>query len=179
MAIQKYFKTARNSLSKYYIQSLAWLRSPHVGNLTLTNFQFLMRNIGTVVTWETGKWNRSAKYTGSENKTAPLILGPISNGPTPNVPELTDSEFFYVDESFEFNKTPGNPQDTPFIIRGIATALTVCLSEPVFGELPYSRNRFYAARFCNHVLEIAAQPASLSLTLPTIIPGSSLSQKTE
>jgi len=158
MAIQTYFQKD----SDYHNHSLSWLRSPHGADPTLTNFQFLMQNVGSVVAWKTGAWNTSADYTRVRNRTERLILGPINSVTIEgrNCPLTTISlhEFFYVDDNTRIDEVPTYLQDTPFIIRGIATALRDCLNERIDGQLPYFKNRFYKVRFCNHLLEIATEP---------------------
>jgi hypothetical protein len=152
MAIQSYFQ--RKSI--YHDHALAWLRAKNAATSGQTNFDFLMANVGTVLTWETGDWNKSAPYTRHNNRTERLILGPIGNlaehGGVGTLKAIGKDEFFYVDGNTPLDEAPKNAQDTPFIIRGIATALRDCLSRPVDG--PNFNNRFYKVRFRNHVLEI-------------------------
>jgi len=176
MAIQAYFQKD----SDYHNHSLIWLRSPHGAEPTPTNFQFLMQNVGSVVTWKTGAWNTSADYTRVRNRTERLILGPINEFTDPgrNCPLSTISlhEFFYVDDNTRIDEVPTYLPDTPFIIRGIATALRDCLSEVIDGKRPYYKNRFYKVRFCNHLLEIATEPypPTIAVTSTTTVSGATV-----
>ena len=153
MAIQTYFQ----QYSLYHDEALAWLRLNNVAHPTLSNFQFLMNHPGAVITWNTGHWNNSAPYPGAANRTERLILGPINHitiqGRNCPVPRISNDEFFYVDDNTPINAAPANSQDTPFIIRGIATALKDCLRV----DRPHFKNRFYSVRFCNQALEIASE----------------------
>jgi hypothetical protein len=168
MAIQTYHDTTRRKPSKFYINSLEWLRSNHVVTPHLTNFQFLMQNIGFGVTWRTcASWNTSARFPRRGEETAPLILGPIDHamipGRVPRIKTIAHDEFFYEDPNFGHNEVPNNNKDTPFIIQGIATALRVCLTQTIDGTQPYINTRFYMAKYESNSLEIRAMPAALDL----------------
>jgi hypothetical protein len=131
MAIQRYFTRT----SRYWTASSAWLNqaSPAAGQ---NNFEYLIANFqiltwNTAAFWPVNEQNRSASYTRNGGPGGRLILGPfIGNlpqidGPKFNLENINIGRecFFYDDPNLSENQTPENTQDTPFLIRGIATAL--------------------------------------------------------
>jgi hypothetical protein len=120
MAIQRYFQGP----SRYHRASDTWLALPSPEN-GLDNFGYLMATLHTLE-WNTadgqlfGGPNQSASYTRNNGPEGLLALGPY-NGPIPGVGNVQIPEgcFFYEDAP----EMPEHLIDTPFLLRGLATAL--------------------------------------------------------
>ena len=124
MAMQRYFQRS----SRYWTASCAWLEQvSHQGGLD--NFGALTTTVETLI-WDTAVYwpvelpNRSASYLRNGGPEGLLVLGPHT-GPLPNYGEIQipDSCFFYEDERVGLLEKPIHLEDTPFLLRGMATGL--------------------------------------------------------
>ena len=124
MAIQRYFQGP----SRYHRASDTWLAQPSPEN-GLDNFGYLMATFDTLE-WNTadgqlfGGPNHSAGYTRNGGPEGLLILGSY-DGPASNygLVQISDECFFYEDDRFGPLVRPRYAQNTPFLLRGMATAL--------------------------------------------------------
>jgi len=134
MALQLYFQRE----SKYWSASSQWLAlsSPENG---LNNLGYLMTTFETLV-WDTvAYWpveppNGSASYTRNNGPEGLLVLGPF-NGLIPEYGEvqIPDNRFFYEDAP----EMPVRVIDTPFLLRGMATALKERVQPHHAGAKPF------------------------------------------
>ena len=138
MAIQLYFQGP----SRYHTASSLWLgqESPRQG---LDNFGYLMTNFenlfwNTLAYWPVDRQNGSASYTRNGGPEGLLVLGPY-DGPAPQhgQVQIPESCFFYEDDRFDLLTRPTHVRYTPFLLRGMATALKDRLLTQHAGSKPF------------------------------------------
>jgi hypothetical protein len=138
MAIQRYFQRP----STYATASRLWLASPSP-QADVDNFGYLIATFNTlawntVVCWPVEQLNCSASYTRNGGPEGLLVPGPY-NGPIPNHGEvqISDECFFYEDDRLGPLVRPIYTQNTPFLLRGMATALKERVQPHHAGAKPF------------------------------------------